>query len=123
VTRTLVIDDEPAVRDMLRAVLAAAGHEVFEAADGAEALRLLEGQPADLVFCDLLMPGMDGLEAIPRIRRMLPPARIVAMCGGGNYNLGNLLNVALLLGAAVALDKPFGGDQALAAAAAALVQD
>src|SRR5947209_3111434 len=50
VTRTLVIDDEPAVRGLLRAILTANGHEVFEAPEGAEALRLLEGRPVELVF-------------------------------------------------------------------------
>jgi CheY-like chemotaxis protein len=123
VTRTLVIDDEPAICGLLRAILTMNGHEILEAGDGAEALRLLEGQPVDLVFCDLFMPGMDGLETIPRIRREYPAARIVAMSAGGRYGLADLLDVALHLGAAVTLDKPFTADQVLAAVAVALASE
>jgi CheY-like chemotaxis protein len=123
VSHTLVIDDEAAVRAMLCAVLAMAGHEVFEAGDGAEALRLLEGQSVDLVFCDLFMPGMGGLEAIPRIRRLRPEARVIAMSGGGGSNPAAVLNVALRLGAVVALDKPFDVDRMLSAAAEALAKE
>jgi CheY-like chemotaxis protein len=117
-----VIDDDPDLRFLLRVALAMAGHEVFEAGDGAEALRLLEGQSVDLVFCDLFMPGMGGLEAIPRIRREHSAARIVAMSGGG-YNLPDLLAAARRLGATVTLEKPFSRDQMFAAAAEALAEE
>jgi CheY-like chemotaxis protein len=119
-THTLVIDDDADLRFLLRAALTVAGHEVFEAGDGAAALRLLEGQAVDLVFCDLMMPVMGGLEAIPRIRRELPAARIVAMSSGGGYNVPDLLAAARQLGADVTLEKPFTEGQMHAAAAEAL---
>jgi CheY-like chemotaxis protein len=122
-TRVLVIDDEATIRGLLRTILSVAGHEVFEAGDGTEALRLLEGQPVELVLCDLRMPIMDGLETIPRIRQLAPAARIVAMSGGGgSYGVVDQLDVALRLGATVALMKPFCVEELLAAIAKALAE-
>jgi DNA-binding NarL/FixJ family response regulator len=66
------------------------------------------------------MPIMDGLETIPRIRRLAPAARIVAMSSGGSYGVVDQLDVALRLGAAVALMKPFSVEELLAAMAEAL---
>jgi two-component system, OmpR family, response regulator MprA len=68
--KILVVDDERAVRDSLRRALELQGYQVELAADGAEALALLEanGQP-DAVLLDILMPGIDGLEVCRRIRR------------------------------------------------------
>jgi two-component system response regulator MprA len=67
--KILVVDDERAVRDSLRRALELQGYQVDLAADGAEALALLEanGQP-DAVVLDILMPGLDGLEVCRRIR-------------------------------------------------------
>jgi CheY-like chemotaxis protein len=113
----LVIDDEPFLRSLLHTILATVGHEVFEARNGAAALRLLEEQAVELIFCDMLMPGMDGLETIRRLHQVLPTARIVAMSGGGRTGEGGL-DSALRLGAAATLDKPFTVEQVLAAAEA-----
>jgi CheY-like chemotaxis protein len=121
-TRTLVIDDEPLLRSLLRTILTRAGHAVFEARNGAAALRLLEAQVVELVFCDMVMPGMDGLETIRGIRQMLPTVRIVAMSGGGRSGVG-MLDSALGVGATVILDKPFTLQQVLAAADEALAQE
>jgi CheY-like chemotaxis protein len=118
-TRTLVIDDEPCIRTVLRAILTCAGHEVFVAGDGLEALRLLEGQTVELVFCDMNMPGMDGLETIRLLRQLLPTVRIVAMSGGRSFGQDHL-DDTLMQGATVTLDKPFTIQQALAAVGAAL---
>jgi two-component system response regulator MprA len=67
--KSRVVDDERAVRDSLRRALELQGYQVDLAADGAEALALLEanGQP-DAVVLDILMPGLDGLEVCRRIR-------------------------------------------------------
>ena len=77
--RVLVVDDEPDVRLLLRLQLERAGHEVTgEAGDGQEALDLCETDPPDVVILDLLMPRMNGFEAIPRMRSTYPGVRIVA---------------------------------------------
>ncbi len=66
----LVVDDDDAIRGVVRAVLEADGFEVVEAADGPAALMLLEainGRGPDLVVLDVMMPGIDGIEVCRRI--------------------------------------------------------
>ena len=66
--RVLVVDDDVTVREVVVSYLRAAGHTVVEAADGADALRAMRSEPADLVVLDLMMPGIDGLEVCRRLR-------------------------------------------------------
>jgi len=66
--RVLVVDDDVTVREVVVSYLRAGGHDVVEAADGADALRSMRTQPADLVVLDLMMPGIDGLEVCRRLR-------------------------------------------------------
>src|SRR5258708_4928437 len=67
-SKILVIDDDPANRDILRARLEQAGHEVTEAPDGEEGLRCLEAAGLDLVLLDVMMPRVDGLQVCRRIK-------------------------------------------------------
>jgi two-component system NtrC family sensor kinase len=59
--RVLVVDDEPEVAGLIREILERAGHGVDHAEDGFKALEFAAKKPYDAVFCDLRMPGMDGL--------------------------------------------------------------
>ena len=72
--RILAVEDEPEVLDVLRAMLSSAGHTVFTAASGREALDLFEREPVDLVLTDLGMPGMTGLALAAELkqRRTIP---------------------------------------------------
>jgi signal transduction histidine kinase len=65
----LVADDDPKGRELLAAILGTAGHQVVKAADGREALALLETTLVDVVVLDYLMPHLDGVETCRRIRR------------------------------------------------------
>jgi two-component system, chemotaxis family, chemotaxis protein CheY len=114
--RVLVIDDEPFLRRVARALLEGAGHEVEEAADGAEGLGRYCARPAGVVVCDLFMPGVAGLEAIRELARL--GARVVAISGGGHGG-ADLLDVTLAAGACAALAKPFTRAQLLGAVEAA----
>lgn len=67
-SKILIIDDDPANRDILRARLEQAHHEVLEAADGEEGLRLLESRTMDLIILDIMMPRIDGWQVCHRIR-------------------------------------------------------
>jgi two-component system response regulator MprA len=66
--RVLVVDDEPAVREVLERILRHEGYEVVLAADGREAIQCQRAAPADAVVLDVLMPHVDGLEVCRRMR-------------------------------------------------------
>jgi two-component system NtrC family sensor kinase len=74
--RVLVVDDQTPVRELVAAVLAADGHAVETARDGADALRLLDAQAAfDLIVSDLKMPGLDGPSLYLELTRRWPDTR------------------------------------------------
>src|SRR5687768_1249379 len=64
----MVVDDQPSSRELLAAMVESLGHQVVEAADGAEALRKM-GPRVDLVLLDIMMPGMDGVQVLERLRQ------------------------------------------------------
>jgi DNA-binding response OmpR family regulator len=68
VRRVLVVDDEPHIRAVLRGYLEADGFAVSEAADGEEAVRQVRQDAPDLVLLDVMLPGIDGLEALRQVR-------------------------------------------------------
>ena len=74
--RVLVVDDQTPVRELVAAVLAADGHAVETARDGADALRLLDSaKPYDLIVSDLKMPGLDGPSLYLELTRRFPDTR------------------------------------------------
>ncbi len=79
--RVLVVDDDPLVRSLLRAVLEDANFELDEAADGLEALRVVEERVPDVVILDVMMPGMNGYEVCRALREdhRLKHVRIVML--------------------------------------------
>lgn len=84
-SRILIIDDEPGIRRLLRFLLENAGHEIAEAADGgAGVVACAEAQP-DLVITDVIMPRMNGVDAILAIRSANPKLPILAISGGGQF--------------------------------------
>jgi PAS domain S-box-containing protein len=70
--RVLVVDDEEAIRRGVARFLQRRGHEVAQAAEGGEALRLIDGSDFDVVLSDLRMAGLDGLELLRRLREWRP---------------------------------------------------
>jgi CheY-like chemotaxis protein len=107
--RILLVEDDEAVRGVLRKALLSCGYEVEEAANGIAAMAAYRRQPCDLVITDLVMPEKDGLDTIRELRRVNPTVKIVAMSGGaGMLGPGQLyLESARLFGAYRVLAKPF----------------
>jgi len=104
----LVVDDEEQVRQLIRETLERAGHQVWEARDGKEALLMFRQNHADLVIMDILMPDQDGLESIVSLRREFPKVKVIAITGGTDkIGILSFLDVAKMLGATRTLQKPF----------------
>src|ERR671912_413002 len=82
-SRILVIDDEVGIRDSMRRTLEYQGYQFIGAATGQEGLALIERDPPDLVFLDIKMPGMDGLEVLERIKVSNPAVPVVMVSGHG----------------------------------------
>lgn len=76
VPRVLVVDDEPEIRELCRVNLESEGFEVLEAADGAEALQVVRDHLPDVVFLDLMMPGIDGWDVLHALKEDDRTARI-----------------------------------------------
>ena len=101
----LVIDDQEAIRALLRFTLESVGHEVLEASNGRLGLRLFRERGADLVITDITMPEMNGLELILELTRHFINVKVIAMSGAPEGEIS--LNKAKLLGARHAFQKPF----------------
>ncbi len=113
--KILVIDDDEAMRSVLRRGLETAGHSVLEAANGAEGLRLIEAGGIEVVVTDLLMPEMDGIEVIFNVRKQYPSLKVIAISGGGQLPPEGYLKIAQRGGARRILMKPFKLEELLQA--------
>jgi two-component system chemotaxis sensor kinase CheA len=82
--RVLVVDDSPIIRDLLVELLTAAKLDVHTAADGAEALEVLDRHRVDLVLSDVEMPGIDGFELLTRVRQRDPDLPVVMVTTRGS---------------------------------------
>ncbi|WP_076071530.1 response regulator transcription factor [Sphingomonas montana] len=114
--RVLVVDDEPAIRRLLRTALERVGHAVSEAGDAATALAVLATDRPQVVLLDLGLPDRDGLELIPVLRARSDATILVVSARDAT----DLKVAALDLGAADYITKPFDTDELLARVRAAL---
>jgi len=121
--RILLIDDDEGFRSMLQRTLQRAGYEVVASGSGKEGLDLLSRVRVDLVLTDIIMPDMDGLEIIQRLRQTQPSLKIIAISGGGRKKPDSYLKCAQLFGALAVLTKPLDNQQLFASIEAALCSD
>jgi DNA-binding NtrC family response regulator len=113
----VVVDDEIDVRDAIERVLERAGYSVRTTGGTADALLELRRCNADVVITDIIMPEINGVEAIESIREEFPEVRIIAISGGGNFGITayepNAITTSAYLAAAeragayLVLTKPF----------------
>ena len=112
----LLVDDDDVVRETFGWILRNAGHIVTTAANGNEAMCLVQDNAFVLVIIDLVMPEKEGVETIMELRRTNPTLKIIAISGGGLLSAPeNYLGLARELGATQVLAKPFSGEELLAA--------
>ena len=105
--KILVVDDDAEVCEAVAAMLEQGGHQVVRASRGGAALRMCRSQSFDLVITDILMPEVDGLEVLTRLRVERPELRVVALSGGGAFvDRDYCLRMAERLGADEVIEKP-----------------
>ena len=109
-SRILVIDDEAAIRDSLRMILEYEGYEFLGAASGQDGLAMVERENPDLVFLDIKMPGMDGLEVLQRIKAANEIVPVVMISGHATVTTAV---EATKLGALDFIEKPLASERVL----------
>lgn len=112
--RVLIVDDEPKVRAALGRVVDSFGAGVEMAASGDEALARLERTRFGVVVVDIIMPGLDGVQFIRTARARDPGLRIVAISGGGSYEVAGYKPEAISTQAYLAAATKAGADAVLA---------
>ncbi len=113
-TRVLVIDDDPAARQTIQAILEDEGYLVTCAEDGERGLAAFRQERPDVVITDIIMPNKEGVETIFELRSIWPNGSIIAISGGGRIAKGDFLTLAGHCGADAVLAKPFEPDALLA---------
>jgi two-component system nitrogen regulation response regulator NtrX len=108
--RVLVVDDEPAIRDTMRMILDYEGYETLLAASGEEGLAAIERDAPDMVFLDIKMPGLDGLEVLNRLRSLNDTVPVVIVSAHGTTSTAL---EAGRLGAFRFIEKPLSKDYVL----------
>jgi DNA-binding NtrC family response regulator len=105
--QTLIVDDDPAVRTVLRKLLTRRGDDVVEAEDGKQAIDQLGDRAVDLVITDLLMPRANGLEVLRYVRARKPQIPVIVLTAEGSIR--DCVE-AMRAGAFNFLTKPFHND-------------
>ena len=103
-TTVLVIDDDPGIREYLETLATRQGYGVYTAPDGETALADLDQTRPDVITLDAVLPGMDGLETLRRIKQRMPEVPVIMLSGHGQ---ARTIVEAMRLGASDFLRKPF----------------
>jgi two-component system nitrogen regulation response regulator NtrX len=109
-TRILIIDDEPGIRRTLASILEDENYRVFTAEDALIGIGILEKERINLIFLDVLLPNLGGMEALERIRKEWPGIEVVVISGHANVDMAVR---AVKLGAFDFLEKPLSLDKVL----------
>lgn len=99
----LVIDDEKSFTEEMCEFLKKSGHVCFEAGTGKDGMKILKNEKIDLLILDVMLPGMNGLEILKEVKKLLPRLEVIIISGHGNMDT---VITALRLGAADYLRKP-----------------
>jgi len=102
--KVLVVDDEQVIRNLFARILTAKGHQVISVDNGKDALQKVMEQSFDIVFTDIVMPGIDGTATFKALRKLKPDLPIVIMTG---FAVEDKIEEAMSLGAVDYLYKPF----------------
>jgi DNA-binding NtrC family response regulator len=101
--RLLVVDDEPGIREMFAHLIGGLGHDIVTVSRGRDALKRAETDAFDVVFCDMMMPGMNGFEVLISLQKSHKNLPVVIMTG---YSTEETEPEARMLGAFAFVTKP-----------------
>ncbi len=105
--KILIVDDQFGIRILLNEVLQKEGYDTFQAANGLQALEILNDHVPDLVLLDMKIPGMDGIEILKRMKVLQPDIKVIIMTAYGELDM---IQEAMDLGAITHFAKPFDID-------------
>jgi len=106
----MVVDDNPDIITIVKTILEGKGYSVFSASSGAELLNMLKVQNPDLIILDIMMPEMDGLEVLSRLKAMSETAKIPVILLTAKVQYEDVLG-GYKLGADYYITKPFTSTQ------------
>ncbi len=106
--RILIIEDDDEMRSLLKDFAEEAGFEADCAANGFEAFRKIENKAFDLIISDIRMPGLTGLDILPRMRKLQPQAYIILITAFGGEEINRK---SIARGADAYLEKPIRFDR------------
>lgn len=106
--KVLIVDDQFGIRTLLNEVLQKEGYEIFQAANGLQALDVTEKHDPDLVLLDMKIPGMDGLEILSKLKEIKADIKVIIMTA---YGEKDLIEKTKELGALAHFSKPFDIDE------------
>jgi DNA-binding NtrC family response regulator len=118
----VLVDDDESLRTAMATILTRAGFNIHSTADGEEALRFIQKNAVSLVITDLIMPQIEGIELIVRLRKARPDLKVIAVSGGGRLRPETFLDAAKSLGAWKTMTKPFSTPELIASIREALAQ-
>ncbi len=106
--KILIVDDQFGIRILLNEVFQKEGYKTFQAANGFQALDILDKHSPDLVLLDMKIPGMDGIEILKRMKAVDPDIQAIIMTAYGELDM---IQEAKNLGAITHFAKPFDIDE------------
>lgn len=114
--RVLVIDDDPMIRGLVKAMLEAEGYEVMLAEDGLQGVEVIDNEPRPIDFAcvilDVVMPGMNGLEVLQKLRGQSHSEKLPVLMLTGESKAENIM-AGYSVGADYYITKPFTRQQLL----------
>ena len=108
--KILVVDDQRGIRLTLSAIMEHQGYDVTEVEDGYQAIEAVTNNSFDVVFLDIKMPGINGVQSFREIKKISPGSAVVMMTG---FSVEDLVREALDEGARTVIYKPFQVEKVL----------
>ena len=102
--KVLIVDDQYGIRILLNEVLQKEGYDTYQAANGLQALEVVQENVPDLILLDMKIPGMDGIEILKRVKALYPDMKVIIMTAYGELDM---IQEAMDLGAITHFAKPF----------------